>query len=102
SAVDNVAVDPVYRELFTASFPNDSILVYRGDATGDVDPIRILRGHKTQLDRPIRVEVDPINNLISDMNDHALLGFNRLDNGDVAPKWIISGPKTGIGTRNGT
>jgi len=102
SAVDNVAVDPVHRELFTASFVNDSILVYRGDANGDVEPIRILRGTKTQLDRPIRVEVDPINNLIAVMNDRALLVFNRTDSGDAAPKWVISGPKTGIGTRNGT
>ncbi len=102
SSVDNVAVDPVYREIFTASFANDSILVYRGDSNGDVEPIRILRGSKTQLDRPIRVEVDPINNLIAVMNDHALLVFSRMDSGDVAPKWVISGPKTGIGTRNGT
>ena len=43
-----------------------------------------------------------ISDLIAVMNDHALLVFNRTDSGDVAPKWVLSGPKTGIGTRNGT
>src|SRR5947207_11249086 len=86
----------------TASFPTDSILVFRSDAGGDVEPIRILHGPKTQLDRPIRVEVDPANNLIAVVADHAILVFNRTDNGDVAPRWVISGPKTGVGTKFGT
>jgi hypothetical protein len=102
NAVDNVAVDPTHREVFTASFPTDSILVFRGDASGDAEPMRILHGPNTKLDRPIRVEVDPVNNLIAVVNDHSILFFNRTDNGDVAPKWTISGPKTGLGTRFGT
>ncbi len=102
NATDNVAVDPVHREVFTASFPNDSILVFRGDASGDVEPIRILHGPNTKLDRPIRVEVDPVNNVMAVVTDHAILVFNRTDNGDAAPKWIISGSKTGVGTRFGT
>lgn len=95
-------MDAVRREVFTASFPSDSILVYRADLAGDVEPVRILHGPKTQLDRPIRVEVDAVNNLMAVVNDHSILVFNRTDSGDVAPKWIISGPKTGVGTRFGT
>jgi len=102
NAPDNVAVDPVHREVFTASFPTDSILVFRGDASGDVEPVRILHGPNTKLDRPIRVEVDPMNNVLAVVTDHAILVFNRTDKGDTAPKWVISGPKTGVGTRFGT
>ncbi len=102
SAVDNVAVDAVHDEIYTASYVTDSILVYRRLANGDEAPIRILHGPKTNLDRPIRVEVDPINNLMAVVTDHAIAVYNRTDQGDVAPKWVISGPKTGVGTRFGT
>jgi hypothetical protein len=95
-------VDAEHNEVFTAQFVNDAILVFRRDVGGDVAPVRILQGPKTQLDRPIRVEVDPINNVMAVTNDHALLIFDRTAEGDTAPKWVISGPKTGVGTRFGT
>ncbi len=102
SAIDNVAVDPVHREIYTASYVTDSILVYKGDATGDVAPIRILHGPNTKLDRPIRVEVDPVNNIMAVVTDHAIAVYDRTAQGDTGPKWVISGPKTGVGTRFGT
>jgi hypothetical protein len=101
-APDNVAVDPIHKELFNASFPTDSIMVFPSDANGDVAPIRIIHGPHTQLDRPIRVESDGENNIIAVLCDHALLIFNRTDNGDVAPKWVLSGDKVGVGARFGT
>jgi len=101
-AADNVAVDPVHKELFTASFPTDSIFVYPSEANGDVAPVRIIHGPHTQLDRPIRVEADGVNNVIAVLTDHALLIFNRTDNGDVAPKWVLSGDKVGVGSSFGT
>jgi DNA-binding beta-propeller fold protein YncE len=102
SQPDNVAVDAVHREIYVAQFTTDSILVFRSDVAGDVEPIRILHGPNTKLDRPIRVEVDPINNLIAVVTDSALVVFNRTDKDDAAPKWVISGPSTGVGTRFGT
>ena len=102
NAPDNVAIDAGRREVFVAQFPTDAVLVFRSDVGGDVEPIRILHGPKTKLNRPIRVEVDPINNLLAVVNDSAILIFNLTDQGDVAPRWILSGPKTGIGTRFGT
>lgn len=102
TAADNVAVDPNHKELFTASFPTDSIFVYSSDANGDVAPVRVIHGPHTQLDRPIRVEADGVNNVIAVLTDHALLIFNRTDNGDVAPKWVLTGDKVGVGSRFGT
>jgi hypothetical protein len=102
SAVDNVSMDAVHSEVYTASYVNDAIFVYRREANGDEAPIRILHGPHTQLDRPIRVEVDPVNNIIGVVTDQAFVFFDRTAEGDTAPKWVISGPHTGAGTRNGT
>jgi len=102
SSVDNVAVDPIHNEVFTASFPNDAIFVYRREANGDVAPIRIIQGPKTKLDRPIRVDVDPVNNVIGVVTDHNILFFNRADDGDVAPKWVLGGTKVTVGAGGGS
>lgn len=102
NAPDNVAVDSTRREIFVAQFPTDSILVFRSDVGGDVEPIRILRGPQTKLDRPIRVEVDPVNNLLAVTTNSAIVIFNRTDQGDVAPRWVLSGPNAGVGARYGT
>ncbi len=102
NAPDNVAVDAVHREIYIAQFPTDSIFVFRSDVGGDVEPIRILRGPHTKLDRPIRVEVDPVNNVMAVTTASGIVMFNRTDKGDVAPRWVLAGPKTGLGTRRGT
>jgi DNA-binding beta-propeller fold protein YncE len=96
---DNVIVDPQHSEVFTAQGSTNSIFVFNREAKGDVEPVRIIRGSKTKLNRPARVAVDPINNLLVVSNTRepkGLLIFNRTDNGDVAPRAIISGPKTSM------
>ena len=45
---------------------------------------------------PRRVTVDPENNLLAVISGQGILIFNRTDNGDVAPRCVISGPKTGL------
>jgi hypothetical protein len=102
TAPDNVAVDGTHNEVFTASFPTDSVFVYSSKANGDVAPLRVIHGPKTQLDRPIRVDVDPLNNVIAVVCDQNILFFNRTDDGDVAPKWSLGGPKLGIGGGGGS
>lgn len=102
NAPDNVAVDAARREIFVAQFPTDSILVFRSDVGGDVAPIRILRGSQTKLDRPIRVDVDPLNEVMAVTTASAILIFSRTDQGNVAPRWVLSGPEVGLGARYGT
>src|SRR5437016_7537928 len=92
---DNVTLDPVHREAYVAQLMNDAILVFRSDVGGDVAPIRVIHGPRTKLDRPVRVSVDPANNLMAVTTIQGVWLFNRTDNGDVAPRWTISGPKTG-------
>lgn len=112
--VDRVEVDGVHNEIFIANM--DSVLVLPREANGDAAPIRILKGPNTRLTatRPFLTKslaVDPVNNLLivgtnpdtvratmvnSPQKPGAILIFNRTDNGDVKPRGVIYGPKTGI------
>lgn len=97
---ETLALDPVHNEVFVPLGRQAGVLVFPRDGNGDVAPLRILRGPKTQLRRAHRVAVDPVNDLLVVTNDHpskpGIFIFNRTDQGDVEPKAIISGPKTGI------
>ena len=99
---DRMDVDPIHNEIFV---PNSgSILVFDREANGNVAPIRVIRGPSTQLSPrpPNSIAVDPVNNLIiipsivGDDQHQSILIFNRTDDGDVAPKAIIRGSRTGI------
>jgi hypothetical protein len=104
---DRLDVDAVHNELFVPV--GNAILVFPRDANGDVAPIRVIRGKDTQLQHASSVVVDPINNvLIVGLNidstsvregkefEGAILIFNRTDNGNVKPRGVIKGPKSGI------
>lgn len=83
-------------------------MVFPINANGNVSPKRILQGPKTKLGYVVGIAVDAEHDLLiasSSSLDAAfegasrvrgLLIFNRTDDGDVAPKAIISGPNTGI------
>ncbi len=95
-------VDPVHNEIF---LPEGSrIRVYPRDGNGDVAPIRTIEGPNTLLRNAGSVAVDPINNVMvvgfnknpNDKEDGSILIFNRTDDGNVKPKAIIHGPKSGI------
>ena len=97
-------VDPVHDEIFVPS--GNSVRVFSREAHGDVAPIRVIRGPDTQLRGASSIAVDPLNNLIvvgsnntltpRPENNGQLLIFNRTDNGNVKPRGVIRGPKSGI------
>ena len=98
---ETVTVDVPHGEIIVGEDGGKDILVFRRDAEGDAAPLRIIRGPKTGLDEVRGVAVDPTRNLIvvssySRKGTTGLFVFNRTDEGDVAPKAIIAGPKTGI------
>jgi len=83
----------------------DAILIFNRTDTGDVAPIRSIGGPKTHISNIYGIAVDPVHDLIVVGNridtggrtsQDAILIFNRTDNGDVAPRATISGPRTGI------
>ena len=103
-SVDRLDVDTVHDEIF---LPNDnSVLVFPRTANGNVAPVRVIEGSNTQLRQAATLSVDPVHNLLvvglnkagrsTQRQDGALLVFNRTDNGNVTPKNVIRGPKSGI------
>jgi len=113
--IDRLAVDPIHNEILVPCV--DSILVFPRDGNGDVAPLRIIRGPDTRIQGTQSVAVDPVHDLIivgsrTAARDGepeidwrrggllarggALLIFNRTDNGNVRPRAIISGPKSGL------
>jgi len=98
---ETTAVDLVHDEIFVGEDGGKDILVFPREANGDVAPLRTIRGPKTGIDEVRGVAVDPIRNLVvvssrSGTGATGLFIFNRTDDGDVAPRAVIAGPKTGI------
>ena len=104
---DRLEVDPAHNEIFIPG--GDRILVFPREAKGDVAPVRVIRGPDTQLKSAGSVAVDPVHNVMvvgtgtaavagiyGEANGAGLLIYNRTDNGDVKPRGVIEGQKTGI------
>ena len=91
--IHDMSYDPIRDEIVVPQFYAQAIMTYRGDATGDVPPVRIIRGPSTQITNPDRITLDPINNEIYVPQDERILVFPRDGQGDVAPIRIIEGPE---------
>lgn len=93
-----IAYDEVNDEIIIPVALGGAVLVFRGDATGEVPPVRAIQGTRTRLVRPHTVAVDPVNDeiLTADPSMRAIVVFDRRANGNVAPKRVISGPNTGL------
>jgi DNA-binding beta-propeller fold protein YncE len=79
-------------------FLPSSITVFDGDANGDVAPLRVIQGPLSQIDWPMGVAVDEVNNeiIVANNGDNSILVFPRTATGDVPPKRAIRGPLTGV------
>jgi DNA-binding beta-propeller fold protein YncE len=103
SRPETVAVDEKSDELFVGDPGDRRVLVFARDADGDAKPLRTIQGPKTRLLQVVGIAVDPVRDLLVVSTYSRLAGgttglliFGRTDQGDVAPKRIIAGPKTGI------
>jgi len=93
-------VDPESGEILAGDPSGRAVLVFDRLANGDAKPKRVIRGEKTQFREIVGVASDTRNNAIvvasrSASGPNGLYIFNRLDEGDVAPKRTIAGPMTG-------
>src|SRR5207247_4417944 len=93
-----IAYDAIHDEIVIPVALGGALLVFKGDASGEVPPLRAIQGTRTRLVRPHTVAVDPVNNemLTADPSMRAIVVFDRMANGNVSPKRVISGPKTGL------
>ena len=89
-------------EMFVPVALAGAVLVFRGGATGDEEPIRTLQGPRTQIVRPDTLYVDVEHDeLIVDSGTDSILIFDRNAKGEAEPIRVIKGPKTGIANMYG-
>ncbi len=100
---ETVAVDEKNDELIVGDPGTRRVLVFKADADGDAAPLRTIQGPRTKLLQIVGVAVDPNRDLLVVSSYSRLPGgvtgifvFGRTDQGDVAPRRVIAGPKTGI------
>jgi DNA-binding beta-propeller fold protein YncE len=75
-----------------------SITVYRKDARGDVTPLRVIQGPKTQLNWPTSIAVHPDRGELFVANDtgDSVTVYKTDANGDVAPIRVLKGRRSMI------
>ncbi len=73
-----------------------AVVCFKGGANGNVPPLRVIQGSKTQLHGPWGIGVDTVHDelAVADFTTNSILVFRRDANGNVAPLRIIRGPKT--------
>ena len=103
SRPETVAVDEKNDELFVGDPGDRRVLVYKRDADGDAKPLRTIQGPKTKLLQVVGIAVDPNRDVLVVSSYSRLPGgvtglliFGRTDDGDVAPRRVIAGPRSGI------
>jgi hypothetical protein len=87
--------------LYIGNRGNNSITVYRHDASGNAAPKRVIAGARTGLSNPGQLAEDAAGNLYvanGAGGTSAVLVFARGANGNVAPTRVLGGPATGIHT----
>ena len=91
-----IAVDSVHDELAVPNPFAQAILVFRGGATGNEAPIRVIQGPKTLLNAVDNVAVDAVHREImtASFPTDSILVFRSEAGGDVEPIRILHGPKT--------
>ncbi|HVL69728.1 MAG TPA: hypothetical protein VM364_20895 [Vicinamibacterales bacterium] len=93
-------VDPVSGEILAGDPSARGVLVFDRLANGNAKPKRVISGPKTQFREIVGVASDTKNNAIvvasrAPGGPSGIFVFDRLANGDVAPKRTIAGPMTG-------
>src|SRR5207247_10698029 len=103
SRPETVAVDEKNDELIVGDPGDRRVLVYKRDANGDARPLRTIQGPKTKLLQVVGIAVDPNRDVLVVSTYSRLPGgvtglliFGRTDQGDVAPRRVIAGPRSGI------
>jgi DNA-binding beta-propeller fold protein YncE len=93
-----IAYNPVRDELIVPAPLAAAILIFKGEADGEDQPVRIIQGPKTNLIFPhvAAIDVKRQEILVGDPGRGAVTIFDVTANGNVSPKRSISGPKTGL------
>jgi len=93
----SISYDAVNDEFLVTQPFSQAVLVFRGDASGEVAPVRTIQGPLTRLEDPDKADVDPVHNEIIVPDGDKLLVYPRTADGNVAPLRVIEGPNTMLG-----
>ena len=86
-----IEYDEVNDEVVVPQQFAQAIMTFPGGADGSEPPLRVIQGSRTQLRRPDKMVVDPVNNEILVPDSGRVLVFPREANGNVAPIRILEG-----------
>jgi len=89
--------DEIHDEFTVPQQFAQAILTFAGGTNGETPPLRVIQGSSTRLEGPDRVAVDAVNNEIYVPEGDKILVYDRMANGNVAPKRVIEGPDAGRG-----
>jgi hypothetical protein len=89
--------DEIHDEFTVPQQFAQAILTFAGGVEGETPPLRVIQGSSTRLEAPDRVAVDAVNNEIFVPEGDKILVYDRMGNGNVAPKRAIEGPDVGRG-----
>jgi hypothetical protein len=98
--VHDIRYDAIHDEIFVTNSSAQAVMVFRGGATGEEPPIRVIQGPHTQLvgseggGQMDRLDIDVVHNEIFIPAGNSLLVFAREANGDVPPIRVIHGLDT--------
>jgi hypothetical protein len=96
----DIMYDPIHDEIVVTSPFTQAILTFRGGATGEEPPTRVIQGPHTQIlgvGGTDKVSIDPEHNeIFLATAKQNIVVFPREANGDVAPIRVIEGPDTQI------
>jgi len=87
-----IAYDEIHDEVVVPQQFAQAVLTFRGGASGEEPPVRVIQGSLTQLEQLDQLAIDPVHNeIFVPERDHVLV-FSRLANGNVAPIRVLKGP----------
>jgi hypothetical protein len=87
--------DSVNDEFIVGNPEGGAILVFRGGASGEEPPVRVIQGPHTQINDPgYGTFSDPVHNELYVCEKEYILVFSRTAKGDVPPLRVIQGPNT--------
>ncbi|MSO19661.1 MAG: hypothetical protein EXQ56_04240 [Acidobacteria bacterium] len=95
--VHSIEYDAIHDEISVPQGFAGAVMTFKGDSNGEVAPLRVIQGPKTQIGDPSRLAVDPANNEIYVPLGSRVLVFPREGNGNIAPTRILEGPATQLG-----
>jgi len=98
--VHSLFYDEIHDEVVVPSDIGQGVMTFRGAANGNEAPIRVISGPKTMLGKTSKLSADPVNNELIAWSGGVLLFFDRLANGDVAPKRTLGGPNNRFSIAN--